>query len=599
MKQLNALRERGKNRIWTLCAVLFVSACFALFPMWFACVMNRTAIFISYFQTPLIALLNILPIVWLGLLLYFAIGRAWIAGLITGLFSLGISFANYYKISFRNDPIIFEDLTLLREAGNMASAEYDLFLNKSMLLALALTALAVVFLWLFAGGTAEKKPRLISLAALLLLAIPTYRNVYCNWDIYANGTRNEAHINKWSEAQVFYSKGFVYPFLYSVHTASDPAPDGYDEAAMREVLAQYEDAEIPLDARVDVISIMLEAYSDFESLGIEGISEQVYAPLREIQSRSLSGTLMTNIFAGGTVNTERAFLTGFSNLGSFRSYTNAYPWYFRANGYETEGAHPCYAWFYNRQNINENLGFQTYYFAENRYDTIQPDSVFLADVKALYRQHCAQKETPYFAYHLTYQGHGPYSTSELAWGEGHFAQGNYSDEAYYAMNNYLGSVKNTGENLLAMLDQFQTAERPLVLVVFGDHKPWMGDGNSIYDELGVNFDLSSEEGYRNYYETPYFIWANDAAKAVLHNEFVGESETLSPCFLMHKLFDECGWTGNAYMQATRAVYERSPVMTDKGRYVLADGTFTTEMPTEVQQFQYLEYFYRKNFIADS
>ena len=39
----------------------------------------------------------------------------------------------------------------------------------------------------------------------------------------------------------------------------------------------------------------------------------------------------------------------------------------KQNGYFTTGAHPCYAWFYNRQNINKNLGFDEYLFSENYF----------------------------------------------------------------------------------------------------------------------------------------------------------------------------------------------------------------------------------------
>ena len=52
----------------------------------------------------------------------------------------------------------------------------------------------------------------------------------------------------------------------------------------------------------------------------------------------------------------------------------------------------------------------------------------------------------------------------------------------------------------------------MVIVVFGDHNPWLGDGNAVYKAIGLDLDFSTEEGFYNYYSTRYLIWANDAAK---------------------------------------------------------------------------------------
>ena len=35
--------------------------------------------------------------------------------------------------------------------------------------------------------------------------------------------------------------------------------------------------------------------------------------------------------------------------------------------------------------------------------------------------------------------------------------------------------------------------------LFGDHKPWMGNGGSVYEEMGIDFDTSTLAGFRNYY----------------------------------------------------------------------------------------------------
>jgi hypothetical protein len=102
--------------------------------------------------------------------------------------------------------------------------------------------------------------------------------------------------------------------------------------------------------------------------------------------------------------------------------------------------------------------------------------------------------------------------------------------------------------------------------------PWMGDGNSAYKELGVNLDVSTYEGFMNYYSTEYIIVANDAAKKVLGNDFTGKGPVTSPCFLMNLLFDEMGCKGPDFMQYTDSFRKNVRAMNDVG-VIASDGKF--------------------------
>ena len=143
----------------------------------------------------------------------------------------------------------------------------------------------------------------------------------------------------------------------------------------------------------------------------------------------------------------------------------------------------------------------------------------------------------------------------------------------------------------------------MMLVFYGDHNPWLGDGNAVYDALGMNLDVSTEEGFYNYYSTRYLIWANDAAKEALGSGFVGEGPAISPNYLMTLLFDLCGWEGPAYLQATREVMARVPVInTPTGLYVengVLTDTLSREGQTLVDQYRKLQYYYRRTFLYGS
>ena len=554
------------------------------------------AIFFNYFKHPHILALNLLPPILLVLLFWFLFGRAGAAfGTAAGIV-LGFSVANFYKIQLRDDPLLAIDLTTVGEAGDILS-RYQLTFHWKI----GVTIFAVVFGVLFAhflmrGRPPGRRVRAIGAAAVLVCGAAC-APLYASDTLYDEQVAGTELIDIWSDMQVYVSKGFVYPFLHSIPDAFPHPPEGYDEEQAQALLGAYEDGTIEEDEQVNIISIMLEAYMDlsvFENDRFQ-LSQDLYAPLHELQAECVSGPLVTNIFAGGTKDTEQGFLTGYTDPGTYRSLVNTYVWYLRSQGYTTEGFHPGGGWFYNRKNVNEYFGFERYLFVEDFEVEDRSDEFFFAELKEMWESR--DKSVPYFNYSLSFQNHGGYDTTST--GEvSYVVKGELSDETYNMLNNYLTGVADTTQRLAGLADYFRDCEEPVVLVFFGDHMPWMGNGNSGYTDMGLNLDLGDQEGFLNYYSTRYYIWANDAAKAVTGNDFVGEGEAISPCFLMSKVFDLCGWEGPAYMQAMRTVSQRLPVIQSLGNY-MEGGVITQTLSPEgaelAADFSSLEYYWQNHF----
>lgn len=566
----------------------------------------RLGIAKGYFERPVILLLNLLPVVALMLFFYGVTGRSHWAFLITAALVLGLSVGNYYKLTFRDDPLMFADLLLLKEAGNMAG-KYRLFLDWKLILTLVCVVGGFVFLLFLVRGRPRWKGR-TACAAGGALALAVLAPILLNAHTYnVTAAYYERLNNRWSSTQQYLSRGFVYPFVHSIAASVETPPQGYESATAADLLAAYEDADIPEDKQINLVCIMLEAFQDFSRFGVLDLPEDIYADYHALEAESVRGDLVTNIFAGGTVDTERCFLTGYSNLPTFRGKTNSYPWYFRSQGYQVTGMHPCFQWFYNRLNVNENLGFQDYFFIENHFNiysatTTTADCLFFPDLISDLRTR-QEKDAPIFSFSVTYQGHGPYSSDSCDWGNADdiltpALKAAYSPEAYNIMANYFGSVRDTSHYLKELRDFLAEQDEPYVLVLFGDHNPWMGDGNSVYAAMGLNLDQGTQEGFRNYYATRYLIWANDAAKQVAGNEFIGDGPDLGPYFLMNHVFDLCGWDGPAYLQATNAVARTVSVQHQSGMY-LENGVFTRALTPAgaalSRDYQWLQYYDKHHF----
>ena len=554
--------------------------------------------FFDYLDHPGLIALNLVPPVVLMALFYGIAGRAWLAYVLTALPVLGLSIGNYYKLAFRDDPVIAADLLLLGEAGNMAG-KYRLFWFNKLTAVLICAALSVILLALLARGKPLGRFRAVTAGAALACALAMIP-VYGSDDIY-QANANEEHINKWASSQQYMSRGLLYPFLHSIKDAFPEPPEGYDQKEAAQWLEAYQDSDIPEDKKVNIVGVMLEAFADFSSFDQIEFTQDVYAGIHALEAEGYSGNLLTNIFAGGTVNTERAFLTGVgSGDHDYRSNTSSYAWYLKSQGYQTSGDHPSSAWFYNRENINEFLGFDSYRFTDNFYREIAHDETawdrdfFPELTKSVLEQ--IEDDAPLFSFSVSYQGHGPYGDYECWWGEveDYFSNTDLEPASRYILSNYLGSILDTQKHLTAMADAFRQSDEPIVLVVFGDHKPWLGNGNSVYEDLGIDLSQETDESFYNYWSTRYLIWANDAAKEALGTDLVGKGPDISPCFLMNVLFDQLGWTGDAYMQAVNQCREALPVIHNYGTCLTADGQLmrapSGEQAELVRKFECLGYY---------
>lgn len=547
--------------------------------------------FASYFRCPTIFWLNLLPVALLVALTYFLTNRAWLAYLLPAALLLTMEFGNYFKIAVRGDPFMAEDFTLLGEAAGTVG-DYTLDFPPLFFVSVGLLVLTTLVLLRYARGRIPKRRwwvRAVGAAGCIALALLSWQLWYDDAPLY-DAQHNSTLFDVDREAESYASHGFFWSFLRSIDESIPQKPDDYDDAAAQSVLNAYADADIPEDKRVNVIVTMLESFSDLSALDGVSFTNDPYADLHALERESYHGVLISDTNGGGTVNAERSFITGFTYPHAlYRDETWSYARWFAAQGYSVQGGHPGYDWFYDRERVNQNLGFSRYDFMENHFEALlteggdyhgQPnDATFFADRREDYVNRDASQ--PYFAFNVSYQGHSPYDETALDGGE-YLSHDRLSDGAYYSINNYLTSVADTGRQMRAFADTFRDDDEPVVLVFFGDHKPTLGTGNRYYTELGVNVDENSPEGCRNLYSTPYLIWANDAARALLGFDFTGEGETISPCYLMTELLDCCGWDGPRWAQCQRQLRQTVPVIHRQRLYV-ANGVWTDAPSDEIRK----------------
>lgn len=608
----------GYQLFFDICMLCLTGIGLGLFSLFLSTGVYGWQLFVFYLSQPLVLELNVLPFVLFNFLFFALTNRVWTSVALNGIVCLLYSCPNYWKLLARGDALFAEDLLIVSEALEMSQHYASLDGNICAVLAGIAALLALSFFC--KGSIADYKKRLVLLLAVLVTGGTVYKNVYTDAAVYSRMQAWPA-VNEWFTTNRYISRGGIYPFIYSIRDALNKKPENYDKEKAESVLLEYSSDDIPDNKKISVISVMLEAFTDLSECTDVITGADPYEAFHRLQEESISGTLVSNAFGGGTIDSERCFLTGFSQLTEFRHTSWSYARYFAEQGYQVTGSHAGYGGFYNRSNVNANLGFPEYRFIDNYYSQVPEgtlldendipselarfldesygsgipmDYQFFTELTDYSKQ---QMETgPVFSFNITYQNHGPTPhESELFWRE-YVPRNELSEYDYNIINNYLAGIEDTCRRMADMQEAFRDYDKPVILVFFGDHKPWLGDQSVTYTALGIDIWSDSEDGFFNYYSTPYLIWANDSAKEILGSDVVGEGPRISPCYLMNVLFDICGWEGPSYMKLSNAVMEQTPILHSTTQsywidnQVMKRGSLSNDVCASLVNIEHVQYY---------
>ncbi|MEK2645192.1 LTA synthase family protein [Bdellovibrio sp. BCCA] len=221
-------------------------------------------------------------------------------------------------------------------------------------------------------------------------------------------------------------------------------------------------------------------------------------PISKIEEQGYSyATVVSPVYGGMTAEAEFEVLTGLPSRRhkgiDFQYYAEKYsgdakavPRVFADHGYDTFSAHANVGFFWKREIVHPKFGFHQSYFVDDikgaERGKYAEDRILFDSVLSKYKANLkAGKKT--FGFLITVYTHGPYPD----------VNGDGGEQAYK------DKVEKTTQQFL----DFQTAaaklaasrNRPIVFVIFGDHKPAMTV--SFYKRHEFNDDYFTLTGSRN------------------------------------------------------------------------------------------------------
>jgi phosphoglycerol transferase MdoB-like AlkP superfamily enzyme len=497
-------------------------------------------------QNPKLFAMNALLNLFVFLFIYMLAGTLLPSVALTLLLLCTVSFISYFKVKLIGEPFFPWDIFLNKESMNIL----PLVTNKSALLRIGTMLGVVLTLLVLSFRLPRFRLRIGTRMVVGLLAVAALYSFGVNapWASRVMDRMGASEI-VWNQSENYGNNGISLAFTMNVKNAIVPKPAGYDEPAMANLAqmlksqagAQKASAKAdPLKGKQpNVIFIMNEAFWDPTLLPDVKFSEDPVPTVHRLQQEATSGYLLTPQFGGGTSNVEYEVLTGqsmsFLPAGSipYQQYISkpvpSLAGYFEEQGYKSMAIHSYEGWFWNRENVYKEMGFESF-MSKDQFNDPQYKGDFISDdeVANSIIQQVDSTDKPMFIYTVTMQNHGPYDDNRYG-GNPIQAAGNLTPEAKSMLETYTQGVNDADASLQKLIDHFNETGEPTVIVFYGDHLPMLGYDYDVYTQAGFIHTSKSEqwslEELKRMHSVPFVTWSNvDLPKEqmpVLSNSFLG------------------------------------------------------------------------------
>jgi len=543
-------------------------------------------------------------LVWLLLLfLWSVIGRLWWAIGLLAAVVIPVAAANRIKINLREEPIYPSDIDFLSEPGFLSA-----FVSPSQIVLVVLVLGLIVAACVIVGRrlarryprpSLRKLPRrqatylgLLRIGVLLVTAALLFQTTKFNesGNIWrkAYEIRGE-HWRYWNQKTNYRSNGFGGGFLYNMPIAAMAKPPGYDRTAMEQLAQRYRQAASQINRHrtgtlddVNVVLVLSESFTDPTALDGFDLERDPIPQTRSTMGETTSGTMLAQLYGGGTANMEFETLTG-QSLALFRpqmvspyqmlvsdqaSYPSAVGW-FKAQGHKAIAIHPYMVGLYKREQVYRTLGFEEFIHDTSMQSQEMIDDNPYIDDAAAYDEVIHQiddNDDPLMINLVTMQNHIP-------------VDGNYDDPIAVdgiggdqgdRIGQYARGLEHSDLAMADFLDDLEASDEKTVVLFYGDHLPGIYD-SEVKDANSDGLAL---------YETPFFVWDSEGNA---HRPM----PITSPAFFLPLVYQVADAPVPPYLALLDRLHRRVSAL-QQGRVITSDGAETPEDALDPQSAQLLE-----------
>lgn len=569
-------------------------------------------------------LLNFALIVSFYLALYLLGGRRGSVLCVGIVLCTATGLAQYFVALFKSSAIVPGDLFALGTAAAV-SGGYTYEFGSAQIIAVGLAMIAIALASFMrpikvSSELSKRGKRAYVLAhagagLLIVSSLFSYINTVSFIDdlgLFENGF--------WDSLNTYRNQGFVPSFIALAQNQAIKAPEGYVEDDALAIQAQWaekystsrgmDEGRIAAESQFKettptVIAVMNESFSDLS------IYSELYAGymgpmrLKSIPDALYRGYVYASVLGGGTCNSEFEFLTG-ASMGYVGASNSPYvthnlsgipslPKHFSSLGYKTTAIHPESRSNWNRETVYEQIGFDQFLDRESfaSLASVRHAGITDAETYSKILELLNSEEGPQFIFDVTMQNHGGYGWGTLPeWEQLSFDFSWMDEQCARETAEYVSLIEQSDRELLEFIEELRNVNKPVVLLVFGDHQPWMGE--PLNQATNPGLDVNDPAFFERAYMTPYAIWAN---YDVAGNDQVSQKRDLGINSLQAMLLDLIGTPLSEQHMAEIGISQHLSIINGFAYFSADDAAWhslelaNNEYPvlTDWQWMQYLNY----------
>ena len=525
---------------------------------------------------------------------------------ITNTYFYAFGLTNNIVCTFRGTPFLPTDFTAIGTAANVIDT-YEPYIDYSMVMA------TLMFVFLIIVGTKMKKNRLKGKPWIISrigtgAAVIVILGIFFGTDAVPNAGFKP---DFWNQLRGYHKSGSFFNFCLNMKYLKVSKPDGYDAGEIEDIVEElasqsdYEPTVTDSSEYPNIICIMNETWTDLSIINDIETNVSYNDFYTNLSEDCIKGYVSVPVMGAGTSNSEFEFLTGMS-LSFLTSGSNVYDLYLKNEtpclttllgelGYSKLAFHPYYGDGWNRETVYPLLGFDDFIsiediFPENIIETYKEnqnvyeletllsyefpgddiilrryvsDSYDFKVVEDYYEEHESENDDqPFYMFNVTMQNHGGYTVSYSNFFEEVSIEG--MSRSFSLADQFVSLMKRTDEALEELIEYFSNVDEPTIILMFGDHHPYVE--TAFYEELfGKDLDDLTNEELQRRYKTPFIIWANYD----IEEDYV---EDISSNYLSTLLLKTAGLPLSDYDKYLDELYEKLPIIDSVG-YKDADGNY--------------------------
>lgn len=428
------------------------------------------------------------------------------------LFWAILGFANYMVCRNRTQPLVSGDLIITREILGMTT----LYFSWAQIILAFVLILLLIFGLVTVYARIPKRRQVNYVRAFG----GVLTGVCCAFFICILSIKaGLIPVHFGDRVDAYHDYGFATCFSFTFGKQGVDEPDTYSNESVTQILDEIEAPETTAEPvsrfnaednleHPNIVFVQLESVFDVNDVrGIE-LSRDPMPNYHRLMQENPNGILYVPTIGGGTANVEFEVMTGM-NMDFFGAGEAPYSTILREvtcesiahdlrkNGYHTTTLHNNTGFFFSRNEVYANLGYDCFdsleYMAGPKYNEVgwAHDRVLIDEMMTAMKN--SEERDLLFA--ITVESHGKYADT-YQYEAGDVEILSLPEGAYLAnFQNYINLIPDVDDFIGKLIAEFEAYDEPILAIFYGDHLPALG----LEAEMLVTGDL---------YASRYVIWNN-------------------------------------------------------------------------------------------